>query len=95
LGLDTLWNEHCNAAGDDYVALRRRFGKNLRLIGGIDSRALYQDRRAVDDAIERVVPPLLEDGGYLPSVDDRVRSNVPFENYRYYRERLAALVGGG
>jgi len=95
LGFSALWNDHCNAGGVAYTALRRRFGKELCLIGGIDSRALYADRAAIDRTVENTVPALLESGGYLPMLDDRVRKEVPYENYRYYRERLTELVTGG
>jgi len=33
------------AAGEDPVALRRRYGKDLLLVGGIDKRELAKDRR--------------------------------------------------
>ena len=36
------------AAGMDVVALRRQYGKDLLMTGGIDKRVLAQDRRAID-----------------------------------------------
>ena len=35
------------------------------------------------------VPPLLDSGGYIPLADGRVREDVLYENYLYYRELLA------
>ncbi|MDP6112595.1 MAG: uroporphyrinogen decarboxylase family protein [Planctomycetota bacterium] len=95
LGINTLWNDHCNSGGVSYPELRRRFGKELRLIGGIDARALHKDKKAIHEAVDRTVPPLLESGGYLPMLDDRVRRDVPFKNYCCYRERLMELVEKG
>jgi hypothetical protein len=42
--------------------------------------------------VERVVPLLLEQGGYVPLLDGRVREYIPFEHYRYYRELLQTVV---
>jgi hypothetical protein len=40
----------------------------------------------------RVVPPLLEQGGYIPLADGRVRANIPFSSYRAYRRLLQELT---
>ena len=92
LGVDALWCHHAAAAAMDYHALRQRFGPELRLIGAIDSRALLATREGIDQAVSAVAP-LLEGGGFLPLLDDRVRSHVPYDAYCYYRQRLVELVG--
>lgn len=71
------------AAGMDAVALRKTYGKELLLIGNIDKRALAQGKEAIDEEVKRTTP-LLNEGGYLPSVDHAVPSDVPLENYAYY-----------
>ncbi|HUS91778.1 MAG TPA: hypothetical protein VM695_07995, partial [Phycisphaerae bacterium] len=73
-------------------ALRRRFGRSLRLIGGIDLDALLRGKDAIRREIETKVPPLLAEGGYVPVADGRVRANVPFESYAYYRRVLQEVV---
>jgi hypothetical protein len=40
------------------------------------------------------VPPLLDSGGYIPLADGRVREDVLYENYLYYRELLADVTRG-
>jgi len=72
--------------------LRQEYGRDLRLIGGVDVRVLEADRAAVEAEVKRVVPPLLEQGGYVPMVDGRVRKYVPYENYRAYRELIRELA---
>jgi hypothetical protein len=60
------------------------------LIGGIDLDAL----RVGKDAIRREVMskmPLLAEGGYVPLADGRIRADVPFESYAYYRKLLTEL----
>jgi hypothetical protein len=76
----------------DYRSLRQEFGRDLRLIGGIDLDALRVDKAAIRREIEEKVPPLIEDGGYIPLADGRVRADVPFENYAYYRRLLAEVT---
>ncbi|MBL7064773.1 MAG: hypothetical protein ISS49_11305 [Anaerolineae bacterium] len=94
-GINTLWVGNIGPAGLDYVALRREYGRDLRLIGGIDMRVLEADRPVVEAEVMRVVPPLLEQGGYVPTVDGRVRRYVPYENYRAYRELIRELAEQG
>ena len=55
IGINTLWCSHSNQAGMDYVALRRRYGKDLRIIGGISAEMLLQDKAAIDTQLERLV----------------------------------------
>ena len=94
-GINTLWVGNTSPAGLDYVALRREYGRDLRLIGGIDVRVLEASQAAVEAEVMRVVPPLLEQGGYVPMVDGRVRKYVPYENYRAYRELIRELAERG
>ena len=42
--------------------------------------------------LEKWVPPLLGDGGYIPLADGRVRKDMPFENYAYYRRLLKQVT---
>ena len=76
----------------DYRDLRFEFGRDLGLIGGIDLDVLRRDKDAIRREIEAKVPPLLEDGGYVPLADGRVREDVPFENYTYYRRLLERIT---
>ena len=58
------------------------------MIGGIDLDALRQNKAAIRREVEEKVPPLIADGGYVPLADGRVREDVPFEHYVYYRKLL-------
>ena len=64
----------------------------LRFFGGVDSRNLMQGPAAIERELEHTVRPLLEQGGYVPYLDDRIRPYVPFENFKYYRRRLNELI---
>jgi hypothetical protein len=91
-GFDCLWACETNAQAMDYVSLRKEFGRDLRLIGGIDLDVLREGKEAIRREIEEKVPPLLAQGGYIPLADGRVRPDVPLENYRYYRELLEKVT---
>jgi hypothetical protein len=83
------------AAGEDPVALRRRYGKDLLLVGGIDKRELAKDRKDVEREVLGKAPFLLAQGGWIPSVDHAVPPDVPLENYRYYLSLLRSLAEKG
>jgi uroporphyrinogen decarboxylase len=91
-GFNCLWACEVNIDAMDYRELRKEFGRELRLIGGIDLDALRQGKEAIRREIEEKVPPLLADGGYVPLADGRIRADVPFENYVYYRKLLEEIT---
>ncbi len=93
-GFNCLWACEVNIDVMDYRSLRKEFGRDLRLIGGIDLDALRGDKKAIRREIEEKVPPLIEEGGYIPLADGRVRADVPFENYVYYRQLLQKVTKG-
>jgi hypothetical protein len=91
-GFNCLWSSESNMQTMDYRDLRREFGRNLRLIGGIDLDALRRGKDAIKREVQEKVPPLLEQGGYIPLADGRVREDVSFENYSYYRNLLEKVT---
>lgn len=80
-------------AGMDVVKVRKTFGRELRMMGGIDKRAIAEGPEAIDKEIKRVAP-LVEEGGYIPAPDHSLPPDVSFKNYCYYMERLKDLVEG-
>ncbi|WP_319407815.1 uroporphyrinogen decarboxylase family protein [uncultured Desulfosarcina sp.] len=94
-GINGLWISNIHSAGMEYIKLRRQFGSEVALIGGIDSTALTRDKAAVHGVVEETVPVLLESGHYLPCLDDRPRSNVPFAHYLLYRRLLEEITQKG
>lgn len=81
------------AAGNDIVEFRRQFGKKIAYRGGIDKRALAKGGQVMEDEIMRVVPPLLEDGGYIPGCDHGVPPDISWPNFIEYTRLLAQLTG--
>jgi len=93
-GFNCLWACEVNVDAMDYRDIRREFGRDLRLIGGIDLDALRNGKEAIRREIEEKVPPLLAQGGYVPLADGRIREDVTFENYATYRRLLQTLIEG-
>jgi hypothetical protein len=87
-GFNCLWACECDPKTMNYKEIKQEFGQDLRLIGGIDSDLLRQTQEDIYRAMMEVVPPLLESGGYIPLADGRVREDVPYQNYIYYRSLL-------
>jgi len=94
-GINGLWISNITSASMEYQRLRREYGAGVALIGGIDSTALLRGEAAVRHAVEETVPPLLNQGRYLPCLDDRPRDNTPFAMYALYREILAEIAERG
>jgi uroporphyrinogen decarboxylase len=91
-GINFFWPLEC-AAGNDAVALRKKYGKDVILGGNIDKRALLKGRDAIREEVMSKVPFLLESGGYFPSIDHMVPPDVTFESYRYFINTLREIAG--
>ncbi len=94
-GVNGLWISNIVSTRMEYSALRRDYGSDLALIGGIDCSALSRGEDAVRRAVETTVPPLFVGGRYLPCLDDRPRDDTPFAMYKFYREVLAETASRG
>ena len=91
-GINGLSITQTVASGISFLDLRRRLEPRLRLFGGVDWEAVMQGPAAIDETLRETVRPLLEQGGYVPHLDDRIRPYLPFENYQYYRGQLDTLI---
>ncbi len=78
----------------DPIAYRRRFGKELLIMGGFDKHILAKTKDDILREIERLAP-LTEEGGFIPFCDHRVPADVPLDNYLYYLEQAKAIWGKG
>jgi len=75
-------------AGMDVIKVRKKYGKQLRIWGGVDKRAIAAGKNAIDKEIQRIMP-LVEEGGYIPHADHSIPPDVSLENYLYYLEKMA------
>jgi len=91
-GVNYIWPFEV-AAGNDVVAIRKKYGKDLIIGGGIDKRELLKDKDAVRKEVMSKVPFLLESGGYFPSVDHEVPPDISLENYLYFINTMREVAG--
>ena len=91
-GIDMLWPLE-RAADMDPVRLRREFGQGLRLSGGVDKRELAKGPEAIRAHLLEL-QPLVEQGGFIPTVDHTVPPDVSWDNFRYYMDAKALLLEG-
>jgi hypothetical protein len=81
------------AAGMDIVAVRRKYGDRLAILGGIDKHVLRGSREEIDRELEYKMQPLMRRGGTVFSLDHRIPNGTPLENYRYYVRRGREILG--
>ena len=74
--------------------LFEEYGKDLRIMGGVDKIELAKGRNAIDAYLESLVP-LVERGGYIPFCDHRCPPNVDPDDYLYYLDLKEKLFGLG
>jgi len=78
--------------GTDPVELRKRFGKDMRLMGGVNKRQLSQGKKEIENELKRLLP-LVKDGGYIPHIDHRCPPDVSWENFVYYLNKKKEIFG--
>lgn len=91
-GVDTLWPIE-RAADFHPIEIRKKFGKSLRLWGGVDKRVMAQGHEAIRSHLRELVP-LIEQGGYIPTVDHLIPPDVSWDNFQYYLEMKQLLLSG-
>lgn len=92
LGIDLIWPLE-RASDMDPVRLRRKFGKSLRLSGGVDKRELAKGPEAIEAHLRELVP-LIEEGGFIPTIDHTVPPDVSWSDFCYYMEAKTRLLEG-
>jgi len=80
------------AAHNDIAEFRRKFGRNMAYRGGIDKRAMAAGGQTLLEEMERV-GPVIDDGGYIPSCDHGIPSDVSWDNFVMYVGLLAKWTG--
>lgn len=85
-GIDHLWPFEVQS-GMDVVAVRKEYGRELALMGGIDKRTLIVGGDVMRREVDRVMP-LVEEGGYIPEVDHSVPPDVSWPNFVEYVDYL-------
>ena len=85
-GIDAL-NPLEIKAGMDPIAIKKEYGDRLVLHGGVNA-VLWDNKEAITAEIERLVPVLKENGGYIFSSDHSIPNSVSAENFRAIVEQV-------
>jgi uroporphyrinogen decarboxylase len=78
------------SAGMDVVEARKKYPQ-LQMMGGVPKSDIALGRQRIDEFLEDV-DFLLEKGGYIPIGDHLIPPDVPWEEFKYYREKLNRLI---
>lgn len=70
----------------DGLTFRKKYGKELRIIGNFDKMTLEQSHGAVEAEIQRLMP-LMRDGGYMMMPDHLITPGVSLDGYRWFLDR--------
>ena len=73
-------------------ALLDQYGKDLRIMGGVDKMALGRGPHAIREYLESLVP-IVERGGYIPFCDHRCPPNVKPQDYLFYLDLKQKMFG--
>jgi len=91
VGLNCMFPLEVNP-GNDPVALKKEYGRDLLIRGGFDKFALHQGREAILAELKRL-EPAVADGGFIPHVDHRAPGEVAFDDYCYYIWEKCHMLG--
>ncbi|MHB9022574.1 MAG: uroporphyrinogen decarboxylase family protein [Armatimonadota bacterium] len=69
---------------------RKKYGKELRVIGNFDKLTLEQSHAAVEAEFERLLP-LMKEGGFILLPDHLITPGVALSDYQWYLDRVREM----
>lgn len=78
-------------AGMDIIDIRKQYGNQFTIIGGLNKRALAISEEAIRKELDEKVPFMLDTGGYIPMLDHSVPTDIPLKLFRYYLHYVRSL----
>jgi hypothetical protein len=82
-GIDIVFPIEVGTWRADPRGLRRRFGRRLRMFGGVDKHVIPAGERAIREHLTPL-KELVAEGGYIPIPDHRIPPNCSLEQFRTY-----------
>jgi uroporphyrinogen decarboxylase len=92
-GVDVIWPIERASTNVNPLEWRAKFGRGLRLWGGVDKREIARGPDAIRAHLRELIP-LIEEGGFIPTVDHTVPPDVSWDNFRHYMDAKRALLEG-
>ena len=81
------------AAGMDPVKLRKKYGKQLIFMGGVDKYEIAKGKYEIKKELKRL-EPVINGGGYIPFLDHEVQPGVTLEAFKYYLNLKRKILEG-
>ena len=91
-GFDILFPIEVGTWGGDPRVFRKRFGRDLRLMGGVDKHVMVKGEPAIRAHLE-TLRPLAMEGGFLPLPDHRIPPDCSLEQFRTYVNVYKSVFG--
>ena len=91
-GVNTMFPIEVGTWGASIEPWRKKYGRELRGVGGMDKKIFARDFAAVDTEIERL-RRLVDLGGFIPCPDHRIADDAKWDNVRYYCDHMHEVFG--
>lgn len=91
-GINATWPLEV-AAHNDALAIRKEYGRDFIVMGNIDKQEIVKGPEAIRAEVNKKVAPLLEDGGYFPSLDHMASPDISWENYTCFLDTMREIGG--
>jgi len=93
-GVNCMFPLEIGTWGADPIEYRKKYGRDLLIMGGFDKRILARSKRDITAEVERLAP-LVEEGGFIPFCDHLVPPDVSLSNYIHYLNEAKRVWGKG
>ena len=90
-GVNTMFPIEVGTWNASIAPWRKKYGRQLRGVGGMNKNVFALDYATVDTEIERL-KPLIELGGYIPCPDHRIAPDAKWDNVQYYCDKMRNVV---
>ena len=74
----------------DIREVRKRY-PDFVILGGICKKEVAKGREAIDVELESKIPIVAKGGGFIPFIDHAAPPDISWQNFCYYRKRLAEI----
>jgi len=89
-GVNVMFPIEIGTWSADPMAFRQQYGRELRIIGGVDKLEIAKGAEATKAEIRRRLP-LMRDGGFIPLPDHLIVPETSLADYRFYIECMKRL----
>jgi hypothetical protein len=80
------------AAGMDPVRTQHEYGTSVCMMGGVDKREIARGPAAIDAELAYLAP-VIERGGFIPTIDHSIPPDVSYQDFLYYLEAKQRWLG--